>query len=245
MSDSITYPYSYRAFGLNILSQLFISGFESASIDKVDVYIHEGNVPESLNRIINTGVLYQSNETEFLLRLQNIANYYVKNGNEIIIQRKDHSKQGDVSAFLTGTSFGALLQQRRLIALHASTVLYKNKCIIIAGMSGVGKSTLAAAIIMAGGILVADDISVIDFSGEDPVVCPAFPAIKLWEDSLRHLSISSTGLEPVRKELKKYYLPIPKYSCNSKTITHIFILNTHNRIELDIKSLYGIDNSEC
>jgi hypothetical protein len=241
MFDKTTYPFSYRAYGLNILSQLPVIGFEPVSFEAADINIHQGTVPEKLNNIISQGVLYQSNESEFLLHMENVAAYYVRNGNEIIVQQTCHATVGEISAFLTGTSFGALLHQRKLLPLHACTVIFKDKCLVFAGISGSGKTTLAAAIIKAGGMLVADDISVIDFSGENPSVCPAFPTIKIWEDSLKHLGMSSEGLEPVRGELRKYYLPICKFNHTSTSISHIFILNTHNRPEVNLKSVQGVD----
>ncbi|MBN1413644.1 MAG: hypothetical protein JW973_00980 [Bacteroidales bacterium] len=241
MSGKTKYRYSYRAYGLNILSQLPVTGFEPSTFEIPDVHIKKGPVPEKLSNIINQGVLYQSNESEFLLHMENVASYYVKNGNVIIIQPADNAGAGEISAFLNGTSFGALMHQRRLLPLHASTVIFKDKCLLIAGISGTGKSTLAIALLKAGGILVADDVSVINFSGEKPSVYPAFPTIKIWEDSLIHLGFSSEGLEPVRGVLKKYYLPVNKFSPKYTTIHKIFIINTHNRPEVETKPLQGMD----
>ncbi len=233
--------YFYRAFSLNIASEIPVTGFEPIPACSPDVMIREGVVPETLTRVINKGVLYQSNDREFLLRVEHVAAYYVRNGDEIIVQRSGQASGGEVSAFLIGTSFGALLHQRRLLPLHACTVLFREHCLVFAGISGAGKSTLAAALIGNGGSLVADDISVIDFSGERPAVCPAFPYLKIWEDSLVHLGLSAEGLEPVRGELKKYYLPVPQFSRAFTAIDHIFMLSAHNRPDLEIKVLQGVD----
>jgi hypothetical protein len=235
------FPYTYRAYGLNIASQVPVTGFESASAEDPDILISEGTVPENLDKVINRGVLYQSNHREFLLRMEQVAAYYVCNGSKITIQPLGHAAAGEISAFLTGTAFGALLHQRRLLPLHASTVLFNNKCLLFAGISGAGKTTLAAALLKAGGTLVADDISVIDFSGEHPAVRPAFPAVKIWADSLRHLGLSAEGLEPVRGELQKYYLPVSQFSRVHTGIHAIFILTTHNKEQAEVKTLKGID----
>jgi hypothetical protein len=127
-----------------------------------------------------------------------------------------------------------------MLPLHASTVVYKDRCLVFAGLSGAGKSTLAASLLKAGGLLVADDISVIDFTGP-PAVCPAFPTIKIWDDSLRHLGISSKGLHAVRGELKKYYLPVTGFSAEKKVIHRIFVLGSHNRTRAEIKEVMGVD----
>ncbi len=233
--------YCYRAFSLSIVSDFPVTGFEPAPVNVPDVTIREGEVPETLERVINSGVLYQSNDKEFLLRVDNVAAYYVRNGNEITVKRLGQVAAGEVSAFLIGTSFGALLHQRRLLPLHACTVVYNNQCLLFAGKSGVGKSTLAAALIQHGGTLVADDISVIDFSVELPAVYPAFPYLKIWEDSLAHLGLSSAQLEPVRGELKKYYLPVQQFSKVSVVLDQIFLLINHNLPEIEIKPVQGVD----
>jgi hypothetical protein len=170
-----------------------------------------------------------------------VASYYIRNGNEIIFKRQGHTSVREISAFLTGASFGALLHQRQLLPLHACTVIFNNKCFVFAGISGAGKSTLAMAFVKAGGILVADDISVINISGEKTVVCPSFPSVKIWEDSLKHLGISSEELDPVRGELKKFYLPVIRFHNKSSVISHLYILNTHNRPQIEFKPLHGVN----
>ncbi len=62
MPDHLTYPYRYHAYGLDILSQLPVTGFEPAEVSNADVTIRLGEVPESLPDAINKGVLYQSTQ---------------------------------------------------------------------------------------------------------------------------------------------------------------------------------------
>jgi hypothetical protein len=241
MPEQPTYLFSYHAYGLDILSQIPVTGFEPAVIFRAEVTIRLGDVPESLPDAVNKGVLYQSTETEFLLQIDRVARYHVRNGSEIVVQLLGKSSPGDVSAFISGTVLGALMHQRRMLPIHASTVVYNEKCLVFAGISGSGKSTLAAAVIMAGGSLVADDISVIDFSGEKPAVCPAFPMIRIWEDSLKHFGIPYHELEPVRGELRKFYMPVSLFHRSQTPIHRIFILATHNKEKLEIKELQGLD----
>jgi hypothetical protein len=241
MPDQLTYPYSYHAYGLDILSQLPVTGFEPAVVSEADVTIRLGEVPDSLENAVNTGVLYQSTQTDFLLRIDKVARYHVQNGREIVVKLLGSSSPGDVSAFISGTVLGALMHQRSMLPIHASTVVYNEKCLVFAGISGSGKSTLAAAVINDGGSLVADDISVIDFTGERPAVCPAFPMIRIWEDSLKHLGIPYGNFEPVRGELRKFYMPVSRFHRSRTPIHRIFILGTHNKEKLELKELQGVD----
>lgn len=237
---SASYPFAYRAFGLTVSSQLAVTGFEPAEPGIADVCIHTGEVPDTLPGAINKGVLFQSTDSEFLLNVAHVARYHVRNGNEVVVQLLGDASPHEVSAFITGTSFGALLHQRRMLPLHASTVVYNGRCLVFAGLSGAGKSTLAATLVKAGGLLVADDISVIDFS-DQPAVCPAFPSIKIWDDSLRHLGISAKGLHAVRGELKKYYLPVAGFHPEKAVVDHLFVLGTHNRTVPEVKAIHGVD----
>jgi hypothetical protein len=239
MPDSSSY--SYKAFGLNILSQFEVTGFQPATFSNADVKIESGLVPETIEPVINKGVLFQANDHEFILRIEGIASYYIKDGNIILVQPYPKALNKDITAFFTGTCFGALLHQRKQLPLHASTVVYNNRCLVFMGLSGAGKSTLAAAFIKQGAILVADDISVIDYSGDNPVVIPAFPAIKMWQDSLKHLDYTSDGLVSVREELKKYYMPVQKFSEVPVPVDTLFVLNSFNKTEAQIKSIQGID----
>jgi hypothetical protein len=241
MFDPEKYPFRYRAFGLNVHSQITVTGFESIPVETADVIISEGIVPDSLERAVNKCILFESNESELLLRIEKAGTFYIRNGREIIIKRNHSASYGEVSSFITGISFGALLHQRKLLPLHACTVQFKNKCLVIAGLSGSGKTTLALGLIKSGGILVADDISVIAILTGKPFVLPAYPAIKIWEDSLAHFGISSAGLKPVRENLKKYYLPISPFNPVNSPVDHIFVLNTHNKSGVSIKHLLGFE----
>ncbi|MBN1157870.1 MAG: hypothetical protein JXA61_00690, partial [Bacteroidales bacterium] len=167
--------------------------------------------------------------------------YYAREGKEIVIKRVANISDTEVSAFLNGAILGALLHQRKMLPLHASTVVYHNKGLLLAGMSGSGKSTLAAALVNEETTLVADDISVIDFKASGPGVLPAFPSIKLWEDSLKYLNISVDKLQPVRDELRKFYVPVDHFSHKSEKIDQIFILRSHNLFDYEVQKLKGVD----
>ena len=112
---------------------------------------------------------------------------------------------------------------------------------IFAGTSGTGKSTLAAAFINRGARLLADDISLISFIGGKPEIIPAFPGMKIWEDSLKQLGKNPGKYRPIRKDLKKYLYPVDKYHDQEITVDHIFIISSHNRETFEIKDLQGIE----
>ena len=242
MNVKITeYPYRYKAFALNVFSQIPLTGLARSGHGDADILISEGNVPLQLDNPLNRGVLFQATENEFLLKIDGIARYYAVDGKNITVEKEENTAWNDVSAFLLGTVFGALLHQRRLLPLHGSSVIYKNKGLVFSGISGVGKSTLAAAFIDKGARLLADDITVISLEERIPKITPAFPGMKIWEDSLIELGKNPEKLHPIRSDLKKYFYPVKHFYNSSIEIDHLFMLSTHNLETFELKKISGIE----
>lgn len=242
MNVKITdYPYRYKAFKLNVFSRIPVAGLAEHDGQKPDIVIREGKTPVSLENPLNNGILFQATENEFLLKILNLGRIYVQNGDTITIERINDTSWNEFSAFILGTVFGALLHQRRLLPLHGSSVVYKKKGLIFAGTSGSGKSTLAAAFISKGARLLADDISLISFNGGKPEIIPAFPGMKIWEDSLKHLGENPGKFRPIREDLKKYLYPVEKYHDQEIAVDHIFIISSHNLETFEIKDIQGIE----
>lgn len=179
--------YLYKAFGLNICSCFEIPQL-IPSVGAPDVYIRFGDVPESLENPLETGVRYQAKPGAFLLKKDHIAKYLVTNGNEIIINKVEGTHNRELTIFLLGSAIAALLQQRGIFPIHASAIKTQKHCVLFCGSSGYGKSTIAKALVERGYDLHADDIcaTVINNKGI-PMVYPGYPQLKLWEDALKKI----------------------------------------------------------
>jgi hypothetical protein len=66
--------------------------------------------------------------------------------------------------------------------------------VAFAGHTGLGKSTLAAALARRGHGLIADDVCAIELAEPGPAVRPSFPRLRLWDDAMRALDLSPEGL---------------------------------------------------
>jgi hypothetical protein len=235
------YPYRYKAFNLNVFSRIPVAGLAEHDAQKPDIIILEGKTPVQLENPVNKGVLFQATADEFLLNVMNLGRIHVQHGDTIVVERFNSTSWNEFSAFILGTVFGALLHQRRLLPLHGSSVVYKKKGLIFAGTSGAGKSTLAAALIHQGARLIADDISLISFNNGKPEIVPAFPGMKIWEDSLKQLGKNPGKYRPIREDLKKYLYPAEKYHDKENTVDYIFVISSHNREAFEIQDLQGIE----
>src|ERR1700761_6525201 len=124
--------------------------------------------------------------TQYFLRIHGIASYQVNNGNEILVCPDPGALSLDVRAYLLGTLFAVLCQQRGLLPLHASAVANGDGVLAFVARSGQGKSSLAAHFARRGFRVVSDDVCLIDTVTERAMVIPAAPWLKLWRNSLEN-----------------------------------------------------------
>jgi hypothetical protein len=198
----------FQAFGLIIHSEIPLPGlFPYTGEEESDVYIVMGSVPLQLENPSLTGVLYQVKENQFLLRIEGVASYLVEGGQSITIQPASGSEEKEIRIFLFTSVLGALLHQRGEFPLHASAVVKDGHAFAFCGPSGVGKSTLAAALQRRGYHLIADDITVVRLNPQkQPIAVPGFPHLKLWKDALNHLGIDRVERHLLRQNMEKYAL---------------------------------------
>lgn len=194
----------YSAYGLVFQSDWEIPELLEGS-GQPDVNLRLGQVPEQLETFTGEPQLYQMNESEFLLKLEGIASYWVKDGNEIVIQPAPGSLDSEVRLFLFGTCLGVLLHQRGILALHASAIETPQGAVLFTGHSGIGKSTLMSAFLNRGYYMLADDVTgiVLDRQGF-PIALPAMPRTKLWSDTVRHLGHDLDTLPRLRPGEEKF-----------------------------------------
>jgi len=237
-----TIPYKYRAFGLDIQSEIEIPEFLAGQFAVPEVEVVISSTPSALETPEKTGVCYQVKEQEFLLWVDNIARYYVKEGKKITIQKYGSSTLQEVRLFLIGVVFSALLQQRSKFALHASAIKHGEECFLICGRSGAGKSTLTREFLNAGYQLLADDISVISGNDQAVFVQPAFPFIKLWKDSMDHLELKEEEGRKLRDEMEKYGFQLThEFYSEELPVSRIFILVPYNQPVYKSEQLTGLE----
>lgn len=92
----------------------------------------------------------------------------------------------DLTAYLYGPVLGFVLRAWGRLALHASCVRIGDSAVLLAGQSGAGKSTTAAALATRGVQVLSDDLTALSDRGDGRVVAwPAFDHLRLWSDAER------------------------------------------------------------
>lgn len=242
----ITYvSHSYSIFGLVVSSAVALPAFGAASDASapVDVTISYGDTPSALTTPQVRGIRFQAASGEFLLQVDRVARFYVQEGNRITITPEPGVHEEDILPFLMGSAFGALLQQRKTMVLHASAIEVNGAALVFCGPSGIGKSTLAAGLHQRGYRFLADDLCAIALVNDQPAVIPGFPRLKLWADSLQQLDTATDELQRVRwgADLQKFFLPVENRSAGALPVQRVFILESTNTNRLELTPLPGTE----
>ncbi len=247
-------PYHFRCFGLHFSSELSFPEFfaeEDGSNSGVDVTIHCGETPMHLPaaRILQLPYQYWEGKTgECLLTVQDVARYYVVNGNSITIQPNPNAHPDYLRLFLFGSAFGALLHQRGYLPLHGSAVqMPDGRAAVFLGKTGAGKSTLAAALCLRGHTPLSDDISPLRKDASGALwIYPGLPQHKLGQKSLMELCLSPATTQKVRLSVEKYFLSITGSSIMPVPLGMLYELKPSDitRVEMDSMPFKNITQLE-
>ena len=135
---------------------------------------------------------YHANTSDITYVRKNVACFAIRNGTEIRFKSYPGADHQEVVRVLLGIPMGFLLQQRGLHTLHASVVRIGHQSAAFLGVSGSGKSTIAASFLNHNHALLTEDVAVLNLS--DMMVSPAFPWLKIGQDSLNEMALPERPL---------------------------------------------------
>jgi hypothetical protein len=176
----------YWAYGLIVESSLTLPGIVIPGA-KPDVVIEQGFV--DTRSVTRRGMPW---EVEFSERrailVSDLAGAFEVVGGELIrFDPKDGIGDQVVSGHILGAVIAVVLYHRGLFPIHASSVAIHGAGVCFMGGSGIGKSSLAAALLVRGHALASDDVTAVRLTGSAPVMLPGFRQIKLSPASIEAL----------------------------------------------------------
>ena len=234
--------YEYRAYGLRIRSAVALP-FDSppgSATSRPDVAVRLGGVPAALPagggepiRIAR----WQARPDAFRMHMDDLARCLVVRGRDILIEPLGEG-DGDFAGFFLRSPFTVLLQQRNVLTLHAAAVRTRAGAVLLLGPSGIGKSSLAAALVERGCSLLADDLTgVAPDAGHRPVALPGFSRQRLGADTLDRMRWRRRAQSRVGRGLEKYWVPAPRACTAPVPVRAVFVLEADDRPDVGIEPL--------
>lgn len=235
----------YTAFGFTIASEIYFPELFVNGISKPpDVRIRRGTTPRSLDESATADPNLWINPDQYLIHINEVAWYYVENGNLVIAEPYAEAEEKSIRLFLLCNAMAAIIHQRKLIPLHASGVISKNGVALIIGHSGAGKSTTIKALTEKGHSIFTDDVCVLRSCEGKVTAIPSYPMMKLWENSFALLGLGEKDeANRLRSGMDKYGVFFhDQFVPDWKPVIKIFnIANSGNAEEAMIKKQNNIE----
>lgn len=145
-----------------------------------------------------------------LFEIPELAIFCVQEGRRIIVSPAAGSNEDEIRLYILGTCMGGLLMQRSILPLHGSAIEIDGMAYAVVGESGAGKSTTSAALLRNGCRLLSDDVIAVSYrqGSQVPIVTPAYPQQKLWQESLDRFGDDSSGYRSLGLRETKFSVPV-------------------------------------
>lgn len=232
----------YTVYGLTIAAPLDIPGLVSGE-GAVDLLVNFGSVPEILDASQDVSLFFQAVGSQILFKAPKVARFLILNGKEVVIEKEEGAEDDDVRLFLMGSVMGAVLHYRGITPLHGNGFIHNGEAVLTLGNAGVGKSTLAAALVKKGYTLLADDICAVknDSDGRSMVI-PGPPHVKLWKDSSDKIGVDTVGLRKIAGRFDKYIKPLHGTFCSHAVpLKRIYVLVRDDTPAVAVEGVSNID----
>lgn len=203
----------YQAFGLKVTSEIDLpelSALPEQGEVGADLEILVSDLEALWNSLEITNGIFKALDQMVIFRVLDVAIFCIQEGKRIIVSPMEGADRDQVRLYVLGSCMGILLLQRKILPLHGSAVEIDGKAYAFVGESGAGKSTIASALLRHGCRLLSDDVIAVSFRTERelPYVTPSFPQQKLWQESLDHFGMDSSGYRPIYQRETKFSVPI-------------------------------------
>jgi hypothetical protein len=200
--------HSYRIGGLAVSSALALPGSLETEGAVPDVRIRrEAGLPATLKEASVHGPNWSMAGDRILLDTPGVVRFLITAGREIAVEGAATVADADIASFVQGSAMRVLLHQRGQMALRASAVAVGNGAALLCGPPGVGKSTLAAALVGRGHDFFSDDLCAVRIdAGGAPMLAPDGSTLRLWAPAITALGLADRRRTPLRTGFQKFHV---------------------------------------
>lgn len=235
----------YTAHGMVFASPIALP-FASPSrspTHEVNVTVSLGKTPERLPNLTKKRTRkpafmgrWEMTEDAFLMDVPGVARYLVTGGDHVRV-----SLYGDeylAGVYLAGMVSNVLLIQRGIITFHASSIITETGAVLFLGPSGIGKSSILAALLNRNYSMLSDDTSGIVLDADKGLtVLPAFSCTRLQVDTLKMVGWRVPAQTLMREGVDKYSLPVERFHSTPAPLRSVYILTRKDIQDVRIKRL--------
>ncbi|WP_078428890.1 aldolase [Alkalihalobacterium alkalinitrilicum] len=207
----------YEAFCLKIQSPISLPELPLVNKENslIDIIVEVAELRDLWSELSEDDPYFVIQENLIMFNMPDVAIFLVEDGKRILFSPVDNAHDDHIRLYLLGTCMGAILMQRKILPLHGSALAINGKAYAIVGDSGAGKSTLASAFLKKGYRLLSDDVIPVSLNEENvPIVTPAYPQQKLWQESLNEFGMEKKQYRPIVDRETKFAIPVKDQFAN-------------------------------
>ena len=153
-----------------------------------------------------SSVNWQVSSDAFSIQAEEVGSFYAAGGHEVEYSVLPGADNGWVRLYLRGQLLVALMHQRGVRSLHASSFVHDGLGVLVLGESGAGKSSLAASFALGGAGLLTDDITPVVFRGDELRILALHGAIRIRRSTADQLNIDRSLLSEAENGTGKQYM---------------------------------------
>ncbi len=180
---------------------------------------------------INSSWWWYFDGNRILIKIPELGQFILRNGNYIEVQLEDEIDYSDLQAFFASTLFSILIHYRRELPLHAAGLVSPRGkgATLICGKSGVGKSTTSALLYMLGWHVMADDLCRISMAktseiSSNIILNQGYTKIMLMPDACDFIGTEKSERAFVSGLKEKYYYSTSEALFENASIERVIVL---------------------
>lgn len=219
----------YRAYGLNIVSEMPIQELVASNSDEEDVVIRYGSI--DCQEFFEKGYISGTIETEYGYKcfIKDVGAAQVKSKSEITVDPYRDAEEKGLRFLVSGIALGLLLDLRGFFTLHGSAVASGGRAIAFLGPRGAGKSTTSAIFHSLGYTVVTDDLMVLEMKADGVYVRPGFPSLKLYPAAIEQAlnADPASGFRIASDGIKRSVATPSDFSTSPVRLERIYVLEVN------------------
>jgi hypothetical protein len=246
----------YSAYGLTLRTPFPCAALVEADANAtVEVEVVEGRVPRQLTNPFVRDAYYDVSPDQLLFRGSvRSARFLVENAAKITFEKYDTCEDDLFRHHLLHHVVAALLRQRGLLVLHASSVVNSKSTVGLTGTSGAGKSTTMAALVARGWRMLSDEIAALRLNDDGALeILPGATVVHLHEDAAAALPYKTAGLMRHEWHRGKMAVPLREARGNAPAVLNRLVhlrvaasgnicaqrVTGHQKLPLLMSAIYG------